>query len=207
MKEVLLPGPLVDELAEIYRQLQMDYDRVAVELRFSCVGCPDNCCDSYFLHHTYVEWAYLWQGMRQLAPDRQEELVQRARAALAQCQEALRRDERPQVMCPLNEHGLCVLYQHRLLVCRTHGVPASLTRPDGHTLRFPGCFRCQEAVGAGFPEGSPPEVHRTPQLRRLALLENRLLENKRHLVPRVKLTIAEMLVQGPPTLPTPGDGE
>lgn len=201
MKEIILPGPLLGELEDIYKKLQLEYDRVAGELHFSCAGCPDNCCDSYFLHHTYAEWAYLRMGFDSLARARQEELVDRARVWLVQCEEAKARGERPQVMCPLNEQGLCVLYEHRLLVCRTHGVPASLTRPDGQTLRFPGCFRCQEVVSAGFPGGDTPHVERTPLLRRFALLENRLLENRRHLVPKVKMTIAEMLVQGPPTLP------
>lgn len=203
MKEVILPASLVDELEEIYRQLQLDYARVAGELNFSCTGCPDNCCDSYFLHYTYAEWAYLWLGVRQLEPGRQKELVRRAQAWLVQCGEALDRGDRPQVMCPLNEQGLCTLYAHRLLVCRTHGVPASLTRPDGHTTRFPGCFRCQELVGDRFPAGGHPQVERTALLRRFALLENRLLENRRHLVPKVKMTIAEMLVKGPPTIPSP----
>lgn len=205
MKEVLLPEPLLAELEDIYDKLQQEYDRVASELNFSCAGCPDNCCDSYFLHHTYAEWAYLWMGFKRLEPERREELVERAKDWLRQCEEAAGRGERPQVMCPLNEQGLCVLYQHRLLVCRTHGVPASLTRPDGHTLRFPGCFRCQEEVDARVAEGKPPQVERTPLLRRFALLENMLLQQRRHLVPKVKMTLAEMLVKGPPTLPSTDD--
>ncbi len=201
MKEVVLAVPLVHELEDIYRQLQLEYERVAGELVFSCSGCPDNCCDSFFLHHTYAEWAYLWIGFRQLDPARQDELTARSRSWLAQCEKARLDGERPQVMCPLNENGLCVLYHHRLLVCRTHGVPASMTRPDGQTLHFPGCFRCQELVDGRSGAGPVPRVERTPLLRQLALLESRLLENKRHLVPKVRLTIAEMLVGGPPTIP------
>jgi hypothetical protein len=75
-----------------------------------------------------------------------------------------------------------------------------MTRPDGRTLRFPGCFRCQEIVD-GRKEQQPPHVDRTPLLTRLALLENDLLENNRHLLPKVKMTIAEMLVKGPPAIP------
>ncbi|KJS00107.1 MAG: hypothetical protein VR65_14515 [Desulfobulbaceae bacterium BRH_c16a] len=203
MKEVVLSVPLVHELEEIYRKLQLEYERVAGELSFSCTGCPDNCCDSFFLHHTYAEWAYLWRGIRQLDPFRQEELVARSRTWLEQCEKAEREGDRPQVMCPLNEDGRCVLYEHRLLVCRTHGVPASLIRPDGQTMSFPGCFRCQELVAGRSPAGPAPHVERTPLLRQLALLESRLLENKRHLVPKVRLTIAEMLVNGPPSIPLP----
>ena len=203
MKEVVLPVQLVGELEEIYQKLQQQYERVAGELGFSCTGCPDNCCDSYFLHHTYAEWAYLWMGFRQLDSDRQQELLGRCRMWLDMCEKANLAGDRPQVMCPLNEGGLCVLYNHRLLVCRTHGVPASLTRPDGQTMRFPGCFRCQEIVDGRTQAGQVPQVERTQLLRQLALLENRLLENKRHLLPKVRITIAEMLVEGPPNIPRP----
>jgi hypothetical protein len=200
VKEVVLAEQQVQELEDIYDKLQQEYARVAGVLDFSCSGCPDNCCDSYFLHHTYTEWAHLWRGLRRLDLQRQQALIARAKSYLAECTEEMAAGRRPQVMCPLNEDGLCVVYEHRLLVCRTHGVPATMTRPDGQTLRFPGCFRCQEIVD-GLAEQPPPHVERTPLLKRLALLENELLDNKRHLLPRVKITIAEMLVQGPPTLP------
>lgn len=203
MKEVVLPEFLSKRLEEIYQKLQDEYLRVAGELDFSCDGCPDNCCDSYFLHHTYAEWAYLWQGFRQLAANDQEELLARSRIWQKECDKALASDLRPQVMCPLNENGRCVLYQHRLLVCRTHGVPATMIRPDGQELRFPGCFRCQEIVSARHPASQAAHVARTPLLHQLAALENQLLEGKRHLLPKVRITIASMLVDGPPMLPTP----
>lgn len=203
MKEVVLPEILGRELAVIYRLLQDEYEKVAQELDFSCRDCPDNCCDSYFLHHTYAEWAYLWIGFRQLGAARQEALSARCRSWLAQCDLAMAMGKRPQVMCPLNENGLCTLYEHRLLVCRTHGVPATMTRPDGREMRFPGCFRCQEIVEVRFSGQQPPAVVRTPLFHKLAVLENDLLEGKRHLLPKLRITIAEMLVKGPPVLPHP----
>jgi hypothetical protein len=204
VKEVRLPCRLLRELEDIYDKLQREYQRVANELNFSCSGCPDNCCDSYFLHHTYAEWAYLWLGLRQLAEEKRQDLVARSMTWLEQSTRAIAAGRRPQLMCPLNEEGLCLLYQHRLLICRTHGVPATLTRPDGQTLAFPGCFRCQEIVaGRSQQEEQPLHVARTELLRKLALLENELLDNKRHLVPKVKLTIAEMVVKGPPVIARP----
>ncbi len=201
MKEVVLSEQRVKELEAIYEKLQQEYEKVAGILNFSCSGCPDNCCDSYFLHHTYAEWAHLWQGIRQLEPKRQQTLIARAKSYLEQCERDLAVGQRPQIMCPLNEEGLCALYEHRLLVCRTHGVPATMTRPDGQILRFPGCFRCQDIVDVQYDQEQPPHVERTVLLRKLALLENELLENKRHLMPKVKITIAEMLVKGPPAIP------
>ncbi len=201
MKELILSRQQVSELEDIYQKLQQEYERVAGVLDFSCSGCPDNCCDSYFLHHTYVEWAYFQLGIRQLALQRQQTLFARATSYLEQCERELEAGIRPQIMCPLNEEGLCALYKYRFLVCRTHGVPATMTRPDGQTLRFPGCFRCRELVDVRYGRKPSPSVERTPLLRRLALLENEFLQNKRHLLPKVKLTIAEMLVNGPPTIP------
>ena len=201
MKELILSEPMVKELEDIYEKLQQEYEKVAGELNFSCSGCPDNCCDSYFLHHTYVEWAHLWLGIRQLDPKRQQTLIARAQSYLEQCERDLAKGQRPQIMCPLNEEGLCALYQHRLLVCRTHGVPATMIRPDGQTLRFPGCFRCQEIVDTRSEHEHPPYVERTQLLRKLVLLENEFLDNKRHLMPKVKISIAEMLVKGPPAIP------
>ena len=201
MKEVVLSEHQLKELEDIYQKLQQDYERVAGELNFSCSGCPDNCCDSYFLHHTYAEWAHLWIGFRQLDPTRRQSILDRAKAYLLQSERQLGAEQRPQIMCPLNEEGLCSLYTHRLLVCRTHGVPATMIRPDGQTLRFPGCFRCQETVEIRYNGQPAPLVERTVLLRRLALLENELLDNKRHLMPKVKITIAGMLVKGPPAVP------
>lgn len=200
MREVSLTQEYRQELEDIYLELQKEYERLAGELDFTCDGCPDNCCDSYFLHHTYAEWAYLWEGVRQLDKKDQDALIERAKTYLAACENAAARGERPQVMCPINRDGLCQLYKHRLLVCRTHGVPASLTRPDGRSMQFPGCFRCQKIVEARGDGGDVEPVERTPLLRRLAMLENNLLYMQRHLHPKVKLTIAEMLVKGPPEL-------
>ena len=200
MQEVILSDCMIVQVEEIYKKLQSQYDRAAKILSFSCYGCPDNCCDSYFLHHTYVEWAYLWIGFRQLEAERQDSLRQRSEGWLIESEKALSAGRRPQLMCPLNENGLCVLYTHRLLVCRTHGVPARMIKPDGQELRFPGCFRCQEIVAGYSPGDEPPFVERTILLHNLADLENELLRGKRHLFPRVRITIAEMLVKGPPVL-------
>ena len=201
MKEIVLEMGTKVQLEKIYDQLQNLYEAVAKDLDFSCTGCPDNCCDSYFLHHTYVEWAYLWYGFSQLEPSRQQEIQKRARAYLLECERMEARGERPQVMCPLIENGRCGLYQYRMLVCRTHGVPAKMIRPDGQTLHFPGCFRCQEVVEKLDSPSLCPSVDRTPLLKQLVLLENELLDGKRHLYPKVRLTIAEMLIKGPPALP------
>jgi hypothetical protein len=195
----MTPFPLAPELAEkiavLYARMEQAYDIVAQQLDFSCAGCTDNCCDSYFLHHTYVEWAYLWEGLSALPGERRRLLLERAAAYAAACHETLAREERPQVMCPLNEEGRCSLYHHRLMICRLHGVPSSLTFPNGRAEKFPGCFRCQEIVAGRV---AVPAVERAPLLRELAALERELLGEQQTIMPRVKKTIADMILLGPP---------
>ena len=200
MKELFLPPELSCEIGEIYQSMAADYDEVAQAITLTCTGCPDNCCDSYFLHYTYSEWAYLWEGIRKLDDAHIDRIVQRSRDYVAQSQIMIAQGLRPQIMCPLNEDGLCGVYTHRLMICRTHGVPATLIRPDGQHLRFPGCFRCQEIVQQRYTpeESQAPAVDRTVLYRRLAQLESRFLGNRRGLLPRIKMTIADMIVGGPP---------
>ena len=199
MKELFLPPELSYEIGEIYQSMASDYDAVAQTIHLTCSGCPDNCCDSYFLHYTYSEWAYLWEGIRRLDDAQLDRIMQRSREYVEQSRHLIVQGQRPQLMCPLNDDGLCSVYSHRLMICRTHGVPATLTRPDGQHLRFPGCFRCQEIVNDSYAvESEAPAMDRTVLYRRLAQLESRFLGNKRGLFPKVKLSIAEMIVSGPP---------
>jgi hypothetical protein len=192
MKELVLPSELSCEIAEIYDSMAIAYDKVASQISLTCDGCPDNCCDSFFLHYTYAEWAYLWEGIRKLEDRLLDRVMQRAREYVEQSRLLMTTGERPQLMCPLNERGRCVL-------CRMHGVPATLYRPDGQHLRFPGCFRCQEIVRSRYAEESDaPAIDRTVLYQRLAQLESRYLGDRRQLFPKVKLTIAEMIVNGPP---------
>lgn len=197
-----------DELEDIYAALQRGYGEVAEKLALSCDQCDDNCCDSWFRHHSHVEWLYLREGLATLDHDRRLLLRRRATDYLLACAAAQQRGERPQVPCPLLENNRCTLYQHRLLVCRTHGVPARIKQPDGRLLRFPGCHRCQQLIREQFPLGEEfaPTTNRTPMLMRLAKLENDVLYNKRHLLPKVNKTIAEMILEEPPELEDAGDG-
>lgn len=204
MKEIKLNLNLISQMQQIYDEMEKGYEQVAVQLHFSCDGCPDNCCDSYFQHHTFAEWGYLWWGFSRLPESQKEEILKRSQLYITACEQALARNERPQVMCPLNEDGRCILYAHRMMVCRTHGVPASMQRPDGQRLNFPGCYRCQELVKMTFSqESEAPHTERTLLLHRLAMLENELMNGKRYLYPRIKMTIAQMLVKGPPVISTP----
>ena len=198
---VTLDQALLECIESLYGDMERSYDRTAASLGHSCADCPDNCCDSYFLHFTYIEWSYLWYGMNLLSREKQQQIVSRAGRYEEQCEKLLASGQRPRVMCPLNESGRCILYKYRLMVCRTHGVPAVMTRPDGKKLNFPGCFRCQELVGRQGTEFRVPVMERTPLLMRLVALEQQLLEGNRNRAPKVRMTIAGMLKAGPPTVP------
>lgn len=193
--EPILSPELAARVADLYRRMEAVYEQVARQLDFSCSGCPDNCCDSYFLHHTRLEWAYLWQGLRLLPAAQLAAIGQRAEEYQERAGEELAAGRRPALLCPLNEDGLCGVYRHRLMICRLHGVPASLTFPDGRSQSFPGCFRCQELT-AGRP--AVPIMERASLLRELALLEQGYNPGGSAPGRRIKMTIAEMIIAGPP---------
>jgi hypothetical protein len=197
MEPLILSSQCAAKIADLYSRMEQAYDLVARQLDFTCEGCPDNCCDSYFQHHTHVEWAYLRQGLMELEPARRKEIEGRAAAYAAACEEALAGNERPQAMCPLNEEGRCTLYAHRLMICRMHGVPSSLTFPNGRTQNFPGCFRCQEIVGE---RQAAPAVERASLFHELAVLEQELLGSAHGQLPKVRKTIAEMILEEMPRL-------
>ncbi|MBU0483764.1 MAG: hypothetical protein KKB30_04535 [Proteobacteria bacterium] len=193
--DTLLSYELSAKMADLYNRMEKVYDDVARKIDFSCAGCPDNCCDSFFLHHTYVEWAYLWEGLHLLDKARLDEIRLRAGEYVAGSEKILSQGARPVIMCPLNESGRCSLYLHRLMICRMHGVPSEITMPNGRKMHFPGCFRCQELVGE---QADCWVVDRTGLYKELVALETEFLGAKRAVMPKVKMTIAGMIVLGPP---------
>jgi len=184
-------------LSLLYSEMERAYDLTANQLGLSCQSCPDNCCTSYFLHHTYIEWAYLWEGIRSCNDERQQGFLRRATDYVNEAKALPAEEVKVQIMCPLNENGFCRLYEYRLMICRMHGVPNSFVRPDGKKLSFPGCFRCQELYSES---ATAPVLDRTDFYRNLANLEMEFLGEKARNLPRVRLTLAEMLTQGPPEI-------
>ena len=196
-REILLSKESSKKIEKLYAGMEEGYDRLAKTLGFSCQGCPDNCCDSFFLHHTYSEWAYLWAGFRNLPAEAKDRVMERAREYVLKAETALGMGERPRIMCPLNEEGLCVLYKNRMLICRLHGVPAKMRQPDGRTLHFPGCFRCQELAG----DTDLPTLDRTDFLGQMVSIELELRDTLPGILPKTKMTLAQMIVKGPPCCP------
>jgi Fe-S-cluster containining protein len=92
-------------------------------------------------------------------------------------------------MCPLNREGRCVLYAHRPMICRLHGIPHALRRPDGRVLTGPGCddyaAQCGPVVKA--------RLDRTPLYTAMAQVE-RELRQALGFEGKTKMTIAEMIL-------------
>ena len=192
-------------LTLLYRRMDQAYAAAAGALGLTCSGCADSCCETVFRHHTYVEWSGLWAGLVALPAARQEEIRQAAENWLRRHQNPLLPGVRPRVPCPLSEkssaespEGLrCGLYEHRPMVCRLHGVPNVLIHPRGGQSAFPGCERAQ-ALGEVC---EPAPLDRTPLLTELARLEMDMVGREGlGKLPRVDLTIAEMILLGQPKI-------
>lgn len=185
---------LFQQLDLLYSDMQNAYSETSGSAGLSCAECPQNCCHSYFRHHSFIEWAYLWRGLKDLPDERRNTLLERAKVYAAESELAQSNNTVPNSPCPILENGRCSLYSHRLMICRMHGTRNSLTMPDGKVQIFPGCFRYVEQTK---DNPAPPTLDRTPFYSRLAALEMDFRQRKT-LSGRVNLTIADMLLMGPP---------
>ena len=189
-------------LANLYDKMQTAYAGCATEAGLSCAGCQHNCCTSYFKHHTYIEWLYLWKGLRALPNDQRLFFIAKAQKAVQEAEQTLSFGATPTVMCPLNEGGLCVLYKHRLMICRMHGTRNTMSLPSGETRVFSGCLR----FTALYPQSSDPTASGIPTLdrtdfyRELASIEMDLLKSLKKPPAKVALTLSAMIASGAPRL-------
>ena len=182
---------LLERLTVLFRKMDQAYDDVADRYGFHCQGCADNCCLTRFHHHTLLEFLYLLEGMRTLAPAIREEVVRRAHTVCSASAEADRRGEPLRMMCPLNDAGLCRLYAQRPMICRLHGIPHELHRPGAGPVKNPGCDAFFDQCRATGATDYIP-FDRTPFYRQMAMLEKelRLKTGYSH---KLKLTVAQML--------------
>jgi hypothetical protein len=185
-----IPDELEEEVVRLFAQMDAAYHRTAGKTGFVCAGCEDNCCRTRFYHHTLMELLYLQSGLAGRPPMQQRRIRDRARDAARQM-ELLEQDGRPvRVMCPLNEQGRCAIYAHRPMICRLHGIPNTLRRPDGRILTGPGCddFYLQCGASGGEP------LDRTPLYTAMADLERRL-RDRLGFKSKIKLTVARMILK------------
>ncbi len=186
---------LLLELKRLYQQMEEVYHRTASKIGLSCKGCTNNCCSTYFQHHTHIEWAYLWKGLRELPQEKRKYFVDRARKYEEEARDILHRGDKVNIMCPLNYKGMCQLYSYRLMICRLHGVPNIVKMPDGTVRHFSGCIRCRELIKK---EKFFPVMDRTPFYMALATLERKFVSLLKAPLRKVDHTLAQFLVMGPP---------
>lgn len=176
----------LEKLRNIYETMDRAYGEAMAFYGFDCNGCQENCCRTYFFHYTIAEYLYLIRGLSTLDGGLQEEIIRRA-------QEMGNPGQKENYLCPLNLHGRCLLYPYRAMICRLHGLPFEVQRPDGLIDEGPGCERFEkERIRQKLPYR---RIDRTPFYRDLANLEKGIRQAIQY-PHRFKMTIAEMLKEG-----------
>jgi Fe-S-cluster containining protein len=176
------------QIVKIFEQMDRAYDAAAKTSGFICNGCKDNCCKTRFYHHTLLEFLYLKSGLASLEPGILEKVRGRARAVLEKMDELEAAGKPIRVMCPLNKAGRCILYIHRPMICRLHGIPHALRRPDGQLQTGPACDDFHAQCG----ETTENHLDRTPLYIAMAKLEQRLRKELGY-KEKIKMTIAEII--------------
>lgn len=186
---MMLPSDMQDSVTRLFQHIDQAYAHGAEQSGFVCKGCQDNCCRTHFYHHTLVEVLSIHSGLRALPVDRRRRIRAAAEAVIKKITERQRRQESISVMCPLNEKERCVLYEQRPMICRLHGIPHALRRPDGQPRTGPGCDDFYRQCG----RGAAATLDRTPLYMAMADLEHRLRE-KLNYRQKIKMTVAEIIV-------------
>jgi len=172
----------------LYQKMDSAWNETAERYGFTCNGCSDNCCETLFFHHTHLEKAYLRHGFKRLTLSRRKEVKKKARQVIQTLTRAAEEDEPIRIMCPVNEKGRCTLYRFRPMICRLHGIPHELKRPDGNRVKSPGCL-----AGAPFFRTQNIPFDRTPFYQEMSRLEMQYC-NAHGKTSRIKQTIAHMLI-------------
>jgi len=176
----------LDRLSEVFRAIDAAYNTALQHYNFKCDGCADNCCATKFHHHTVIEELFLAEGLKKFDRDKLGAVISRARN-VAEAHNSSPEDVR--IMCPLNENGLCIVYEHRPMICRIHGVPYELFR--NFKMEYgEGCYRFI-AEKETAPKGH--RINRTNFYLEIAQLERQVRE-KLNFSGRYKKTTAEMVL-------------
>jgi Fe-S-cluster containining protein len=179
--------PYLDALVALFADMDDAYRRAAIHYGFHCEGCEDNCCRTRFHHHTCLEVMYLREGLSRLSSEDRSAVERNAGDYLADAAQRPAKGRGP--MCPLNHEQRCILYGHRPMICRLHGIPHELHRPGSPPAVGPGCEAFHRHCGH-LPYRS---FDRTPFYTRMAELERRLRQAIGS-SDRVHLTVADIIL-------------
>jgi Fe-S-cluster containining protein len=186
----------LERLENIFAAMDSAYDQAAAAYGFRCTGCEDNCCMTRFTHHTLLEYLSLHHGVAALSEEIRQSVRARAEEVCRRTAAAERQGDRLREMCPLNLEGLCIVYPHRPMICRMHGIPNTLHRPDGQVVTGPGC----DEFSARCAKKSAVVFDRTPFYRRVAELEGEL-RRRTGFTAKIRMSVAQMVVEVCGSLP------
>lgn len=172
--------PFLERLEALYARMDRRYSEIADRCGFHCRGCEDSCCRTTFHHHTLMEYLYLREGVISLEKDKRDEILLLSHTVSANPNAGL--------ICPLNEDGRCLLYAHRPMICRLHGIAHELRRPDGTVQRGPGCA----AFAAVSKERVPIALDRTEFYWELSKLEQEA-RMAMGFFQKVRMTVSQMM--------------
>ena len=176
-----------NELKNLYDRMDSAWDETALTYDFKCNGCEDNCCRSLFFHHTHVEKAYLMHGFKKLDNTVKAAIKKNARQYIEQTFDRSGTAESKKILCPVNKKGKCLLYPYRPMICRLHGLPHQLTRPDGSIIKGTGCNAGQ------FEAKSYTVFDRTLFYQQMAKTEM-AFRNRTSQTGKIKETVAHMIL-------------
>jgi len=190
MMEVAEKSGLFDEIAGIYSDMNKEYEKSAASAGFSCRGCSESCCETRFYHFTWSEYLYLLKGLVKglngLEPDSFTLMGDRAKF-VADFYRKGRHIDVPRIMCPVNEDGLCRLYDFRPMICRLHGVSHEFSM-GGQKKTGPGC----ELFDTSAKGKMILPLDRTPFYSRMSMLEKKAREVLGQ-PGKIKMTVADMI--------------
>jgi len=181
--------PFFERLASIYVSIDEKYQEAANHYGFQCSGCDENCCMTHFYHHTHIEFFYIVTSFKTLSSGIKKDILSQATLVQERIEKDNSRTEPSRLMCPLNIKGKCVVYKHRPMICRMHGIPHELKKPGAPVHYGKGCKLFTE----NHIDKDYFSFDRTPFYFQLARLERELKE-KISLKEKFKKTIAQMLV-------------
>ncbi len=181
--------PFIENLQNVFNNMETAYDSVAEKYGFNCTGCSDNCCLTRFYHHTLLEHIYIEQGFKTLNAEKQNEVLEKAKIVIKKTEDADLKGIPVRFMCPLNFDGRCILYEYRPMVCRLHGLEHELVKPGQPPFRSCGC----ELFTTQTKTIDYIKFDRTPHYIEMAKLESEL-RTASGFMKKIKHTIAEMLL-------------
>jgi Fe-S-cluster containining protein len=168
--------------------MDREYRTAALHYNFNCNACADNCCQTRFYHHTYIEYLLVQEGFQTLDPAGQAEIESGARNVIQRTADLDKIGKPVRLMCPLNLDDLCVVYPYRPMICRLHGIPHEFRSGAGQRVQGPGCETFDERCSAN----PYLKFDRTPFYREMAGLEKEFRQTL-GVQGKIRMTIAEMI--------------